>query len=105
MQVPIDDVLSALADETRREIVARLAAGPLPAGRLAVGFAISRPAISRHLRVLREAGLVESSKAGRQLLYRLAPDGLSQLQAAVEEVSRFWATALDEFKQYAESKE
>jgi DNA-binding transcriptional ArsR family regulator len=98
----IDTTLSALADETRREIVSRLASGPQPAGRLAKGFPISRPAVSKHLRVLREAGLVECAKVGRQQLYRLAPGGLNQLQSAFDEVSRFWTTALDEFKRYAE---
>ncbi|MHB8618960.1 MAG: ArsR/SmtB family transcription factor [Chloroflexota bacterium] len=101
----IDDTLSALADETRREIVARLAGGPRPAGRLAHGLPMSRPAVSKHLRVLREAGLVESTKVGRQRLYRLAPGGLSHLQAALDEIGRFWATALDEFKQFAESQQ
>ena len=102
MPETVDETLSALADQTRREIIARLAAGPQPAGRLARGFPISRPAISKHLRVLREAGLVESTKAGRQQLYRLAPGGLTQLHAALDEIGRFWATALDEFKQFAE---
>ncbi|MFI5266140.1 MAG: ArsR/SmtB family transcription factor [Chloroflexota bacterium] len=105
MPVTIDDTLSALADETRREIIARLASGPQPAGRLANGFAISRPAVSKHLRVLREAGLIESTKVGRQQLYRLAPGGLSQLHTALDEIGRFWATALDEFKQFAESQQ
>ncbi|MBV9121481.1 MAG: helix-turn-helix transcriptional regulator [Chloroflexi bacterium] len=82
----------------------RLAGGPLPAGRLASGFAISRPAVSKHLRVLREAGLVESVKSGRQQLYRLAPGGRAHLQTALDEVGRFWSTALDEFKQFAESE-
>lgn len=104
MPETVDETLSALADQTRREIIARLAAGPQPAGRLARGFPISRPAISKHLRVLREAGLVESTKAGRQQLYRLAPGGLRQLHAALDEIGRFWATALDEFKQFAESE-
>lgn len=102
MPVTVDETLSALADHTRREIIARLAAGPQPAGRLAHGFPMSRPAVSKHLRVLREAGLVESAKVGRQQRYRLAPDGLSQLHAALDEIGRFWSTALDEFKQFAE---
>jgi len=102
--VPVDETLSALADQTRREIIARLAAGPQPAGRLAHGFPMSRPAVSKHLRVLREAGLVECTKVGRQQLYRLAPGGFSQLRAALDEIGRFWATALDEFKQFAESE-
>ena len=101
--VTIDDTLLALAHETRRDIIARLGAGPEPAGRIAQGFATSRPAISKHLRVLREAGLVESTKVGRQQLYRLTPEGLAQLQATVEEMSRFWASAFGRFKAFAES--
>jgi DNA-binding transcriptional ArsR family regulator len=104
MPVNVDETLSALADQTRREIIARLAAGPQPAGRLALGLPMSRPAVSKHLKVLREAGLVESMKAGRQQLYRLAPGGIDQLHAALEEIGRFWSTALDEFKQFAESE-
>ncbi|MBV9599659.1 MAG: winged helix-turn-helix transcriptional regulator [Chloroflexi bacterium] len=100
----VDSTLSALADGTRRQIIARLASGPQPAGRLAHGLPMSRPAVSKHLRVLREAGLIESHKIGRQQLYRLAPGGFLQLQAALDEVGRFWASALDEFKQFAESQ-
>jgi DNA-binding transcriptional ArsR family regulator len=100
----IDTTLSALADGTRRELIARLASGPQPAGRLAHGLPMSRPAVSKHLRVLREAGLIESHKVGRQQLYRLAPGGFLQLQAALDEVGRFWASALDEFKHFAESQ-
>ena len=100
----VDETLSALADHTRREIIARLATGPRPAGRLAQDFPMSRPAVSKHLRVLREAGLVECTRAGRQQLYRLAPGGLSQLHAALNEIGHFWATALDEFKQFSESQ-
>jgi DNA-binding transcriptional ArsR family regulator len=81
-----------------------LAGGPQPAGRLALGLPMSRPAVSKHLKVLREAGLVESTKTGRQQLYRLAPGGIDQLHAALEEIGRFWSTALDEFKQFAESE-
>ena len=104
MPVKVDETLSALADQTRREIIARLAGGPQPAGRLALGLPMSRPAVSKHLKVLREAGLVESTKTGRQQLYRLAPGGIDQLHAALEEIGRFWSTALDEFKQFAESE-
>lgn len=104
MPETVDETLSALADQTRREIIARLAGGPQPAGRLAHGLPMSRPAVSKHLRVLREAGLVECTKVGRQQLYRLAPGGINQLHAAFDEIGRFWATALDEFKQFAESE-
>ena len=63
---------------------------------------MSRPAVSKHLRVLREAGLIQSRKVGRQQLYHLAPGGFGQLQAALDEIARFWTVALDEFKQFAE---
>ena len=101
--VAIDDTLLALAHEARRDIIARLGDGPRPAGDIGRGFAMSRPAVSKHLRVLREAGLVESTKVGRQQLYRLTPEGLTQLKATVEEMSRVWATAFGRFKALAES--
>ena len=101
--VTIDDTLLALAHEARRDIIASLGDGPLPAGQLGRELPISRPAVSKHLRVLREAGLVESTKVGRQQLYRLTPEGLTQLQATVEEMGRFWSNAFGRFKAFAES--
>src|SRR3954463_9682561 len=65
--------LAAIADPTRRELLAFLARGEIPAGELAARFPVSRPAISRHLRVLREAGLVRSRTDGRRRLYALDP--------------------------------
>ena len=98
----VDATLTALADGTRRELLGRLARGPVPAGRLASGFPMSRPAVAKHLRVLREAGLVEAQKLGRQQFYRLAPDGLRNVEEVMREVGRFWSSALDAFKEYAE---
>lgn len=71
----MDAILQALADPTRRKILHMLRRAPLPAGRIAGAFDVSRPAVSRHLRVLREAGLVCDSIAGRERVYRveLAP--------------------------------
>ena len=67
----MDHVVGAIADPVRREILALLRGGPMPAGAIADRFAISRPAVSRHLRVLREAGLVVDTPQGRERVYRL----------------------------------
>ena len=82
----MDEILQALADPTRREILLMLRRAPLPAGRIAAAFDVSRPAVSRHLRVLREAGLVCDSIVGRERVYRLelAPlDGVDRLLAGL----------------------
>jgi DNA-binding transcriptional ArsR family regulator len=87
--------LGALADPTRRELVALLAAGELAAGDLAERFPVSRPAISRHLRVLREAGLVRSRTDGRRRLYALDPRPLRELDEWLEPYRDLWAQRLD----------
>jgi DNA-binding transcriptional ArsR family regulator len=73
------DVAAAIADPVRREILTRLRDGPLPAGAIASRFAISRPAVSRHLRVLRESGLVVDQPRGRERVYRLDVAPLAEL--------------------------
>jgi DNA-binding transcriptional ArsR family regulator len=103
--VTTNGALSALADETRREIVARLAHGPQPAGVLARGFQMSQPAVSKHLRVLRQAGLIHSRKVGRHQVYHLSPDGMTALQRILDELSRMWATALPRFKEFVENEQ
>ena len=89
------EALGALADPTRREIVALLARGELPAGELARRFPVSRPAVSRHLRVLREAGLVATRVEGRRHLYSLDPRPLQRLDAWLEPYRDLWAQRLD----------
>src|SRR5215218_4571244 len=89
------EALGALADPTRREIVALLARGDLPAGDLAGRFPVSRPAVSRHLRVLREAGLVRARVEGRHHLYALDPRPLQQLDEWLEPYRDLWAGRLD----------
>jgi DNA-binding transcriptional ArsR family regulator len=89
------EALAALADPTRREIVAMLAAGEVAAGDLAAGFPVSRPAISRHLRVLREAGLVRSRVEGRRRLYALDPRPLRELDDWLEPYRDLWARRFD----------
>jgi DNA-binding transcriptional ArsR family regulator len=73
-------ILDALGDRTRREIVERLRDGPLPVGRLAERVTVGRPAVSKHLRVLEGAGVVEHHRVGTRNLYALAPAGLVALQ-------------------------
>jgi DNA-binding transcriptional ArsR family regulator len=102
MNGTLDTAFAALADPTRRALLARVAGHPMRAGDLSSGFRMSRPAVSKHLRVLREAGLVEADKRGREQIYRLAPKGLEQVERYVEEVSRFWDVALDRFRRFAE---
>jgi DNA-binding transcriptional ArsR family regulator len=87
--------LAALADPTRRELIALLAGGELAAGELARRFPVSRPAISRHLRVLREAGLVRARIDGKRRLYRLDAGPLRELDSWLEPYRDLWAQRLD----------
>jgi DNA-binding transcriptional ArsR family regulator len=89
------EALGALADPTRREIVALLARREFAAGDLAARFPVSRPAISRHLRVLREAGLVRDRVEGRHRLYALDPQPLRELDDWLEPYRDLWARRLD----------
>ncbi len=86
------DPLSAAAEPTRRRILQVLAAGPRTVGEVAAEFTVTRSAISQHLLVLAEAGLVEATKSGRQRIYRVRPSGLQRLQA---EIDRFWTSELE----------
>jgi len=85
----------SLSDPVRRQIVHRLSGGALTAGEIAADFAISRPAVSRHLRVLRESGVVEVRPEAQRRVYSLAPGGLDEVQQWVEEVGTFWSQRLD----------
>jgi DNA-binding transcriptional ArsR family regulator len=89
------EALAALADPTRREIVRLLAHDELSAGELADRFPVSRPAISRHLRVLREAGLVQVRPEGQRRVYALDAGPLSELDAWLAPYRRLWAHRLD----------
>ena len=99
----LDRTLVALADPTRRKLIDRIGRKTQRASDLCRGLPMSRPAVSRHLRVLREAGLVAATAEGREMRYRLAhPQRLVEVRQYVERVSQFWDTALDAFKRYAE---
>jgi len=92
--------LDALGDPTRRAILARLISGPLPVGELARDFPVSRPAISQHLRVLKNARLVVDRPAGNRRLYELNPEGIDSLRQYFDQ---FWTQALAAFKAAAEA--
>jgi DNA-binding transcriptional ArsR family regulator len=104
----IDVVLGALADPTRRAVVRLLGRRPLRSGEIAAALRASRPTMSRHLRVLRRARLVEESaleEDARGRVYRLRPEPLSGLRGWLEEAESFWSEQLDAFKAHAESRE
>ena len=105
--MPIDATIGALADSTRRELLRRLADKPCRAGELAQGFAISRPAICKHTRMLGRAGLIRAKKVGRERIYELAPRGrlaVEELIKKLEEVTGFWDTTLNAFRRYVEEE-
>ncbi|HYY33463.1 MAG TPA: metalloregulator ArsR/SmtB family transcription factor [Gaiellaceae bacterium] len=94
--------IAALADPTRRRVFERLRAGPRPVGEIARGLPVSRPAVSQHLRVLKEAGLVRERREGTRNYYSVNGDGLAELRDYFEQ---FWDEALAAFKEAAEKGE
>jgi DNA-binding transcriptional ArsR family regulator len=90
---------TALGDPTRRTIFERVAERPQSVGELAVALPVSRPAVSQHLKVLKDARLVVDRPAGSKRIYQLNPDGLGELRA---ELDRFWNKALATFKEIVE---
>lgn len=93
--------LDALGDATRRAILERLLNGPVSVGHLAGQFPISRPAVSQHLRILKDARLVSDTTHGTRHVYHLNPEGFDSVRAYFD---RFWSQALDAFKQKIESE-
>lgn len=92
------DAFLALADPTRRRIIESLADGESAFGDLAEQFDISGPAVSQHLKVLREAGLVSVRKDAQRRIYRLNAGGLDELEDWLERVRRFWGARLDDLE-------
>ena len=90
-----DGVFAALADPTRRRIVERLARGPLTVGEIASGFSISQPAISRHVRVLEESGILERQVLGRVHRCTLSPKVMGAASAWIDKQRAFWNATLD----------
>lgn len=100
----LDEAFGALADPTRRRLLRLVGERPRKAGELAGEFPVSRPAISKHLRVLRDAGLLEVERRGRARIYRLVPDGFSRARRWMEETGRFWDGALEAFRRRVEEE-
>ena len=96
------DAFLALADPTRRRIIESLADGESPFGDLADQFEMSRPAVSQHLKVLREAGLVAVRKDAQRRIYRLNPEGLGEVDRWLDQVKRFWGPRLDDLERALE---
>ena len=90
-----------MGDATRMAIFQKLAAGPVAVNEIASMMPVSRPAVSQHLRVLKDAGLVMDSKAGTRRLYQLNPEGVARLRAHFDQM---WAHAMTAFQSAAESK-
>src|SRR5947209_10284927 len=101
---PSADVFRAIADPTRRAILDRLRAGPANAGTLAADFQSSRPAVSKHLRVLREARLVVDTKLGRERVYAVNPVPLQSVAGWLEGYRSFWQASLTRLKRNLEAK-
>lgn len=93
------DGWTALGDPTRREIFERVAARPRAVGELASELPVSRPAVSQHLRVLKDAGLVVDRPAGNRRIYQADPSGVAALRSQLD---RFWSQALATFKEVVE---
>lgn len=101
----VDGTFAALADPTRRRVVDLLRQAPRRAGDLADELAMSRPALSRHLRVLRASGLVEAQTLtddARGRMYRLRPDRFTALQAWLDQVQAFWSEQLGAFAEHVD---
>lgn len=98
----MEAALRALAEPRRRRILTLVRGGELSAGEIAAQFEISRPAVSQHLTVLREAGLVDERRNGTRRLYRARPEGLAELKAFLE---GFWDARLEALKREAEEEE
>jgi DNA-binding transcriptional ArsR family regulator len=95
---------SALADPTRRAVLDLLRAGIRPAGEIARAFPVSRPAISKHLKILRRAHLVEERREGRHRMYQLNPEPLKAVDSWLEHYRAFWSTSLTNLKSFVEAE-
>jgi DNA-binding transcriptional ArsR family regulator len=93
------EAFGALGDPTRRAIFERLSVRPSAVGELAANLPVSRPAVSQHLRVLKEAGLVSETPEGTRRIYRLDPRGIAAMR---DWLDAHWASALDAFKDFAD---
>nr|WP_019173353.1 metalloregulator ArsR/SmtB family transcription factor [Pseudaminobacter salicylatoxidans] len=91
-------IFRALADPTRRAVFERLAAGEMSVGDLKAGFDVSQPAVSQHLAALRKAGLVSERREGRNVFYRITPEGLAPLANWMQRYRDFWPERVERLK-------
>ena len=98
----VSEQLAALADPTRRAVFERVAKRPAPVHEIALDFPVSRPAISQHLRVLKDARLVLDEAVGNQRIYRINPSGIEEIRSYFD---RFWSDALSSFKAFIENNQ
>lgn len=101
---PVEAAFQALADPTRRAVLDLLRRGSQPAGAIARAFPVSRPAISKHLRLLRRAHLVREHREGRHRLYQLNPEPLRAVDSWLEHYRAFWQTRLAGLKTFIEDE-
>src|SRR3954470_4464627 len=94
-----DRLFTALHDPTRRAVLERLRSGPKPVGEIAHGLPVTRPAVSQHLKVLKEAGLVDDRSEGTRRIYQIDPKGLGAIRAWLDQ---FWDSALSAFAEEVE---
>jgi DNA-binding transcriptional ArsR family regulator len=99
---PITDAFGAIAHPIRRSIVTALARGDKAVGELAAGMPVSRPAVSQHLAVLREVGLVSEQRRGRERRYHLHPERLDEVRKWMHTLDRFWESRLDRLARHLE---
>ena len=97
------DVFQAIADPTRRELLHLLSGQEMPVGAISSRFPITRTAVSKHLKVLSDAGLVQDRKVGRETRYRLNPEPLSELKRWLSYFDLYWENKLSALKHYVES--
>ena len=103
--VSLDAAFSAISDPTRRAVLDLLRQGSLPAGRIAEAFPVSRPAISRHLRLLRRAHLVKERREGRRRLYCLNPAPLRAVESWLSQYRVFWQGGLNSLKAFVDAEQ
>jgi DNA-binding transcriptional ArsR family regulator len=99
-----DDIFGALADPTRRAMLDMLRRGSQPAGQIAQAFPVSRPAISKHLRILRRAHLVGEKRNGRHRVYHLNPGPIKSVDSWIEQYRVFWQSSLENLKAFVETE-
>jgi DNA-binding transcriptional ArsR family regulator len=99
-----EEIFQALADPIRRAVLDLLRSGSQPAGRIAKSFTVSRPAISKHLRLLRRAHLVQERREGRNRVYQLNPEPLKAIDSWLEQYRVFWHGSLANLKTFIEAE-